>query len=551
MKRVLLWFMLLCFTGMAYATVPAVPFTVTYTCTGGFGPFAFTFPVYDASALTVTLNGVLLAPTNYTIVPVNNNYANGGSVTLGGSFPCTAGYTLILARVTPITQTIQFYDNMPSLPTITGRSVDKLTEIAQEIEGLLGSIGGGSVVITATAPIVVTPSPLSTLGVISCPTCSTGGSVTNVSGTANQIDVATGTTTPVISLDSNITFPGNIATGANAVNFGAATSLKVPVSSGCTAATAGLLCYDSTAKSTHFQTNNADSIAVALASAPAGSKCLHTSGTTGLATETSGDCSSLPGGTGLLRLNSGTPAVAEMSGDATTSGSNALTLATVNSNVGSFTSANITVNAKGLVTAASNGGGGLSGSGTTNTIPKWSSSSSIGNSSITDNGTTVATTEPLSAASFASSPSGGVGGGMAGPEGTVPSTIGGITIPSATNDGCYFDSTAHGMKCSYNNGSFLPVTRTIGSGTATMGTSLITSGACASVVTVSATGTATTDTMTADFNADPTGTTGYTPGAMLTIVKYPTANNVNFKVCNNTGSSITPSAVTLNWRVMR
>ena len=36
------------------------------------------------------------------------------------------------------------------------------------------------------------------------------GTVTSVSGTANQIDVATGTTTPVLSLDNAITLPGSL-----------------------------------------------------------------------------------------------------------------------------------------------------------------------------------------------------------------------------------------------------------------------------------------------------------------------------------------------------
>lgn len=94
----------------------------------------------------------------------------------------------------------------------------------------------------------------------------------------------------------------------------------------------------------------------------------------------------------------------------------------------------------------------------------------------------------------------------------------------------------------------------IGSGTATLGTSAIASGACATVVTVAASGVATTDAIKAGFNGDPTAVTGYgasATGAVLTIYPYPTANNVNFKVCNSSASSITPGALTLNWQVSR
>ena len=63
-----------------------------------------------------------------------------------------------------------------------------------------------------------------------------------------------------------------------------------------------------------------------------------------------------------------------LSGDVSGSGTTTIitTLATVNSNVGAFTNANITVNAKGLITAASSGSsGGVTGSGTQFTLPMW------------------------------------------------------------------------------------------------------------------------------------------------------------------------------------
>ncbi len=106
------------------------------------------------------------------------------------------------------------------------------------------------------------------------------------------------------------------------------------------------------------------------------------------------------------------------------------------------------------------------------------------------------------------------------------------------------------------------LTQTIAAGTARLATSLIAAGACAaaSAPTITTTfGTISnvlgTDDLMADFNADPTGTAGYSASSsgMLTIIKFPTNSSpyVNFRVCNNTGSSITPGSVTLNWRVVR
>ncbi|HEX4501066.1 MAG TPA: hypothetical protein VH187_07895 [Scandinavium sp.] len=99
----------------------------------------------------------------------------------------------------------------------------------------------------------------------------------------------------------------------------------------------------------------------------------------------------------------------------------------------------------------------------------------------------------------------------------------------------------------------------IAGGTALLGNSAIGSGACATVVTdgTVTSGTVanvlTTDVIVYTPNVDPQGVTGYVASATgsLYIWAYPTAGHVNFKVCNNTSASITPSALTLNWKVTR
>jgi hypothetical protein len=97
------------------------------------------------------------------------------------------------------------------------------------------------------------------------------------------------------------------------------------------------------------------------------------------------------------------------------------------------------------------------------------------------------------------------------------------------------------------------LTSTIASGTSALGTGAITSATCATVVTTTATNAATTDVIGWGFNSDPHAVVGYIPSTsgMLTIIAYPSSGNVNFLVCNNTSGSVTPGAITLNWRVTR
>ena len=141
MKKLLL-FLGLMLVPMVHATVTTQNRTVSYTCTGSTGPYAFTFPISSPAALFVTENGIVLPSTSYTMTPLNGNYSNGGSVTLGT--PCNSGQLALLVRMTPITQTTVFTDNMPLPMKSFENGLDKLTEIAQD---------QASIVFSANCPV--------------------------------------------------------------------------------------------------------------------------------------------------------------------------------------------------------------------------------------------------------------------------------------------------------------------------------------------------------------------------------------------------------------
>lgn len=94
--------------------------------------------------------------------------------------------------------------------------------------------------------------------------------------------------------------------------------------------------------------------------------------------------------------------------------------------------------------------------------------------------------------------------------------------------------------------------QTVASGAKALDTDAIASEGC-DTMTDTATGAVSTDIVVITANADITAVTGYAPETTggLAIYTWLTANTLNIKVCNPTSGSITPGAVTLNWKVIR
>ena len=93
----------------------------------------------------------------------------------------------------------------------------------------------------------------------------------------------------------------------------------------------------------------------------------------------------------------------------------------------------------------------------------------------------------------------------------------------------------------------------IAAGTTAMPTISVPGNGCsAAATTATATGALTTDRVAFSFSGDPTGLVGYgVGGSEVTVVTWASANQVNFKLCNASGSAVTPGAASVNWGITR
>lgn len=118
----------------------------------------------------------------------------------------------------------------------------------------------------------------------------------------------------------------------------------------------------------------------------------------------------------------------------------------------------------------------------------------------------------------------------------------------AAKDVCYGDSTAHALKCAYNNGSFFNQTQTIGSGTVATAGTAVTNGTCQAQTGITVTGATTTDVAYCSLNAAAPAT--WQTGIFLAVPEV-TSNTVTVRLCNGTAASITPAAATVRCTVTR
>ena len=377
--------------------------SVSVVSANGFAGTVATATTTPAITISTTVTGVLKGNgTAISAATVGTDYSVGTSALATGILKSTTGTGVLSIAVantdyqSPITLTTTgtsgaatFNGTTLNIPQYTAGTGTVTSVSVVTANGVSGSVATatttpaitltlGAITPSSVNSVVISGSSTPTLAVTG--TSSISGSNTGdqtTSGTTNRITVTSGTTNPVVDIAStyvgqtSITTLGTIGTGvwqgtAIGNTYLANSSLTIGSTNIALGATSTTLAGLTSVTSTSFVgalTGNA-STATALA--------------TGRTISISGD------------LTYTSPSF-DGSGNVTAAG----TLATVNSNVGSFTNANITVNAKGLITAASSGtGGGISWTEVTGT----SQTAAVNNGYITNNAGLVTVTLPSTAA---------------------------------------------------------------------------------------------------------------------------------------------------------
>jgi len=330
------------------STINSTPIGASSPSTGAFTTVsATTFTgsfVGNASTATALATARTIGGTSFDGTANVTSFPAPGAI--GGTTPSTGAFTVLSASTSAAVTSSSASAFAVGLTGATNPAFTVDSSTASQVAGLkvtgAATLGTVAVVVTdsgANTSLTVNAKGSGTIGIGSV---STGAVTITPDTTING--AATLASTLAVNGATISTTSATMAllnTGATTVNaFGAATALNVGAATGTlTVANTTLAANAITASTT-----------------------LNVSGITTLGNgAVLGTPTSMVGtnitGTATAFTASNVTTNANLNGDVTSVG-NATTLATVNSNVGAFTNANITVNAKGLITAAASGSPG-------------------------------------------------------------------------------------------------------------------------------------------------------------------------------------------------